>query len=105
MSGEWIAAILTAIAGLLTIFFGREYWRSYSGLIDDLKAEVSRLQKLIRDERSRMDRIENRLHQRELELSQAQATLDNYVAISQNLTEENRQLRQRIRQLEQSTPQ
>lgn len=102
MSGELLGVILTGIAGLVTIFFGREYWRSYSGLISDLKAEVTRLQGVNRDLQSRMDKIENRLHQRELELSLAQATLDNYVAMSQGLTEENRQLRERVRSLEKS---
>ena len=100
VSGEVVTALIVGLTGLVALFFGRAYWSSFSGLIEDQKKEVARLQDLVRKQRDRLDGIENRLHKKDLELLQVQTNLDNYVATSQNLTEENRRLRQRVKELE-----
>lgn len=98
--GEIITAFIAGLAGILAVFFGREYWRSFSGLINDQKQEVFRLQDLLSAQRDRLDQIESRLHARDLQLYDLQNKLDTYSTSSKDLIQENRRLRSRIRELE-----
>lgn len=100
MTAEVITGLIAGIASIIAIFFGRQYWLAFAGLIDDLKGEVDRLQEVTRTQRDRLDDLEKRLHHRELELLQVEANLDNYVNSSQLLTNENKRLRSKVKRLE-----
>jgi len=99
MDAAVIPAIITAIAGIVTIFFGRQYWSNYSGLIRGLQAEVARLQQTVDDLRTRLDQAEDTLHKQELENYDLGAQLDNYVSSAQYLSIESDRLRKNNRQL------
>lgn len=100
MSAEVITAIFAGVVGVVTIFFGRAYWHVFSGLIDDNKSDLKDLRDTVRKQRDRVDRLENKLHEKDLEIMQLEANLDNYVNSSQLLANENKNLRQQVAALE-----
>lgn len=93
MDSAIIAAVLTGLAGLIGLFFGRHYWAMLNNLVTSQQREIERLQKLVRELRDRLDRLESDLYQKALELQETMGNLDNYIVSSQNLLLENQQLR------------
>jgi len=103
-----VAAIVTAIAGLIGLFFGRRYWDMLQNMVSDQDREVRRLQHLTRSLRDRLDEVERNFYDRGLELERCLSAVDNFAASNQLLINEAQALRKekvelqrRIVQLEQ----
>ena len=93
------AAIITAMAGLIIVFFGKPFFGLFRDLIKGdqeemlrLHAEISRLTTLTNDLRARIDQIESESHKKDIEIERLRHRLDDYVASSQYLTNENNRL-------------
>lgn len=99
MDAAITAAILTGLASLIGLFFGRRYWDMLNGLVTSQAKEIERLQTLTRDLRDRLDRLEEQLFERSLQLQETMSSLDNYIVSSQNLLIENQKLRTENAQL------
>lgn len=94
MDAGAIAAILTGLAGLFAFFFGRHYWNMLNTMVFSQTNEIERLQTIIRAMRDRLDKVEHQLYGKEIELHDALGRMDDYVAMSQSLSDENKKLRE-----------
>jgi len=92
-SAAIITAFLTGVAGLIAFFFGRQYWGVLSGLITSQAKEIERLQELTRHLRDRLDTLEEKCYQKDLQLQETMSALDNYIVSSQAMLLENHNLR------------
>lgn len=104
-SGEIIAAILTGVAGLVTIFFGRSFWNIFKDLIDDNQTEIVRLRQRLDDLQKKLDTMEKQLTEALLEQSRLVAKLDEYAGQAQNLLFENSRLKTLVSDLQEELAQ
>lgn len=94
MDGNAITALIAGIAGLVTIFFGRAYWASFSGLINSNSAEVDRLRKRLEKLQEKLDKLEDILHQTIIERERLASRVDDYATKAQVLMIENERLKE-----------
>jgi len=72
------SSVAAGIAAIMALFFGQAYWRMLQSLIDGLRADCATMQR-------RLDQLELKLERKDDELSDMAATLDDYVALCQQL--------------------
>lgn len=99
-SGEIIVGILTGVAGLVTIFFGKSFWRVFKDLVDDNQAEIMRLRQRLDDLQNKLDKMERSLTDALLEQSRLMAKVDDYSSQAQGLLFENKRLKTLVSDLQ-----
>lgn len=100
MDDNTIVAVITGIAGLVTIFFGRAYWSSFKKLIDGSQLEVERLRLKVEAMQVQIDSLERELMSAIKDRATLLARIESCNALADRLTAENARLAREVSHLE-----
>lgn len=92
-----IWAIYAGVAALLAVFFGRPFFVLLNKLVDRIFSGSQDIQSRLDVCQKRMDKLEIEYHHAIVERERLANLVDDYVARSQGLMEDNRKLRLQVR--------
>lgn len=102
MGQESTASIVTAIVGLVGLFFGLGFWGIMRSLVANQTTEINDLRKQVKDLSLRLDVMEQEKYKQSIKLEATQNQLDNQVLAAQLLTEQNKRLSRENKELRQA---
>lgn len=94
MDYGWIAAAVTAMAGVFGLFFGRSHWAMLNKLVDEHAKRIDQLANYNASMRIELDAVEKRYYEAVNESNSRANVVDNYVAMVETLNKDNDRLRE-----------